>query len=192
MNAPKEYLDMDERELVVRTQGGDRAAMREIYDRYRERVHRLVFYSLDESHAIEDTMQNVFLKIYRALPDFRFEAQLSTWIYRIVVNECLNQNGRRRSDSVPLEAVLGSGEEIDTGEKADERHSRREMSRILRETVMDLPAHLRTVVILRYVEGFSYEQIASVLGCAPGTVASRLARALARMEARLRPLKGIL
>jgi RNA polymerase sigma-70 factor, ECF subfamily len=192
MNVPTEYADIDERELVVRAQRGDRVAMREIYNRYRERVHHLVFYSLDEPHSVEDTLQTVFLKVFRALPGFRSEAQPSTWIYRIVINECLNQNRRRRADSVPLEAILGSGEELDRAEMADERHSRHEMSRIIRESVMDLPTHLRTAVVLRYVEGLSYDQMAAVLGCAPGTVASRLARALARMEARLRPLKGIL
>ena len=192
MNVPTEYAEIDERELVVRAQRGDRDAMREIYNRYRERVHHLVFYSLNEPHAVEDTLQTVFLKVFRGLPGFRSEAQPSTWIYRIVINECLNQNRRRRADSVPLEAILGSGEELDRAEMADERHSRSEMSRIIRESVMDLPTHLRTAVVLRYVEGLSYDQIAAVVGCAPGTVASRLARALARMETRLRPLKGIL
>jgi RNA polymerase sigma-70 factor (ECF subfamily) len=192
MKSQKDYEDLDERAIVLLAQGGERAAQREIYDRYRERLHRVVFYTLDEPLLIEDLLQTIFLKIYRALPQFRFQSSLSTWMYRIAINECLNHNQRRRLDQVPLDAILGSGEEIASEETIDDQHARKEMSRILRQTVMDLPPPLRAVVALRYVEGLSYDEIARALECAPGTVASRLNRALTLMEERLRPIKGLL
>jgi RNA polymerase sigma-70 factor (ECF subfamily) len=166
--------------------------LREIYDRHRDRVHRVVFYSLDEPLLVEDMVQTVFLNIYRALPRFRFQSALSTWIYRIALNECLDHNQRRRVDQVPLDAILGSGEEIDRSEPIDDQHARKEVSRILQQAVQDLPPRLRAVVVLKYVEGLSYDEIAQVLECAPGTVASRLSRALSQMEERLRPLKKLL
>ncbi|MEW6206993.1 MAG: sigma-70 family RNA polymerase sigma factor [Acidobacteriota bacterium] len=192
MKSQKDYPQLDERALILLAQRGDRAAQREIYDRHRDRLHRLVFYSIDDPLAAEDMLQTVFLKIYRALPHFRFESSLSTWTYRIALNECLNHNQRRRADQVPLDAILGSGEEIDPAESVDDQHARREMSRILQQTVRDLPPRLRAVVVLKYVEGLSYDEIAQVTGCAPGTVASRLSRALTRMEERLRPIKKLL
>ncbi len=192
MNSQKDHFPSDERTLVTSAQGGDRAALREIYDRHRDSVHRVIFYWLNEPLLVEDMLQTVFLKIYRALPRFRFEAALSTWIYRIALNECLNHNQRRRMDQVPLDAILGGGEELDSTESIDDQHARREVSRILQQAVMDLPPRLRAVVVLKYVEGLSYDEIARVLECAPGTVASRLSRALSRMEEQLRPLKNLL
>ena len=181
-----------ERELVVRAQEGDRAAFRVLYEQYRERVHNLVYYSLGPREAVEDVVQTIFIKIYRALPGFRFEAGLSTWIYRITLNECQDRKRRRRAEFVPLEAILGSGDELDTGLLPDERHERNERQEIVRQAIMDLPPRMRTVVVLKYMEGLSYEEIAEILGCAPGTVASRLNRSLAELEARLRPLKTLL
>lgn len=192
MKSQKDYSGSDERALVLLAQRGDRAALREIYERHRDRVHRVVFYSLNEQLLVEDMLQTVFLKIYRALPSFRFEAALSTWIYRIALNECLNHNQRQRPKQVPLDAILGSGEEIDPTEPIDDQHARREMSKILQQAVLDLPPRLRSVVVLKYVEGLSYNEIARALECAPGTVASRLSRALIQMEERLRPVKGLL
>ena len=192
MKSQKDYPMFDERALILAAQRGDRAALREIYDRHRDRLHRVVFYSLDEPLLVEDMVQTVFLKIYRALPRFRFQSALSTWIYRIALNECLDHNQRRRVEQVPLDAILGSGEEIDPSESIDDQHARKEVSRILQQAVLDLPPRLRAVVVLKYVEGLSYDEIAQVLECAPGTVASRLSRALSQMEERLRPLKKLL
>jgi RNA polymerase sigma-70 factor (ECF subfamily) len=171
---------------------GDRGAFKVLYDRYRDRVYNLVFYSLGEALWAEDVLQIIFLKIYRGLPGFRYEAALSTWIYRIAVNECQNQLQRRGARHVPLDAILGSEEEFDQSDLPDASQHERERNQILRDAVMDLSPKLRSVVVLKYVEGLPYDEIARVLECAPGTVASRLNRALAELETRLRPLKRIL
>ncbi len=181
-----------ERELVLRAQGGDRAAFKGLYERFRDRVYNLVFYSLGDQLAAEDVIQVIFIKVYRALPGFRFESSLATWIYRITLNECLDQKRRRGGQYVPLEAILGSGDEFDEALRPDERHALNQRQEIVRQAIMELPPKMRAVVALKYLEELSYEEIATVLDCAPGTVASRLNRALARLEARLRPLKRIL
>jgi len=192
MKAQETYSDLEERELVVAAQGGDLAAFKEIYDRFRDRVYNLAYYSFGESLAAEDLLQIVFMKVHRALPTFRFESSLATWIYRIALNECLNQNRRRAAQHVPLEAILGSGDEIDARPTPDDKHMRNQRREIIRQAVMELSPKLRAVVVLKYLEGLSYEEVAAVLECAPGTVASRLNRALAQMEARLRPLRRLL
>jgi RNA polymerase sigma-70 factor (ECF subfamily) len=192
MKSQQRYSDLEERELVVAAQGGDRAAFKEIYDRFRDRVYNLAYYSLGEALAAEDVLQIVFMKVHRGLPGFRFESQLATWIYRIAFNQCLNENRRRGAQHVPLESLLGSGDEIDISSSLDDKHALSERREIIRQAVMELSPKLRTVVVLKYLEGLSYAEVASVLECSPGTVASRLNRALAAMEARLRPLKRLL
>jgi RNA polymerase sigma-70 factor (ECF subfamily) len=185
-------LDFRERELITSAQGGDRAAFKALYDRYRDRVYNLIFYSMGEELASEDILQIVFLKIYRGLPTFRFEASLATWIYRITLNECLNQQQRRGAQYVPFEAILGSDDEFDNAVPPDLQHADRERREIIHRAMMELSPKLRSVVALKYLEGLSYEEIATVLECAPGTVASRLSRGLEQLEARLRPLRRLL
>lgn len=191
-DARQDHLESDERELVALARSGDRVAFHEIYDRYRDRVYRLVFYSLNERLLAEDILQTVFLKIYRGLPYFRMQSSLATWIYRIALNECMNQNRRRNPEHIPLESILGSGEDINTEPAPDDAHARNELQLIVQQTVFDLSPKLRSVVVLKYLEELSYDEIAQVLECSTGTVASRLNRALAEMESRLQPIRRLL
>ena len=192
MNVREMQPDSEERELVDAARREDRGTFKALYERYRDRVYNLAFYSLGEELWAEDVLQIVFLKIYRGLPTFRYEASLSTWIYRIAINECQNQLQRRGAKHVPLDAILDRDEEFDTAQLPDTEQLERERRQILRDAVMDLSPKLRGVVVLKYVEGLSYDEIARVLECAPGTVASRLNRALAELETRLHPLRRIL
>lgn len=182
----------DERETIAAAQRGDRAAFKSLYDRYRDRVYNLIFYSMGDDLCAEDVLQIVFVKVYRGLPRFRSEASFATWIYRITINECLNQQRGRGAPHIPFEALLGSDEELNPGAAADLQHADRERSEIIHRAIMELSPKLRAVVALKYLEGLTYEEIASVLGCSPGTVASRLNRALRELEARLRPLRRLL
>ena len=173
-------------------QAGDMGAFRLLYEAYRDRVYNLAFYSLRDGLWAEDVLQVVFLKIHRGLPGFRYESSLATWIYRITMNELQNQQQRRRARYLPLEAILGSDDECDADSQPDLEQAANQRREIIGLTVSELSPKLRAVVLLKYFEGLSYDEIAAVLGCAPGTVASRLNRALAELEARLRPLKPIL
>jgi RNA polymerase sigma-70 factor (ECF subfamily) len=177
---------------VRAVQRGDSTSFKQLYDRYRDQVYNLAYYSLGEGLWAEDVLQIIFLKVYRGLGDFRFESTLSTWIYRIALNECMNQQRSRRPNAVPLEAILGSDDELDLGPRPDYRHDQNQRDEVIHQAIMELPPKLRTVIALKYLDGLSYEEIAAVLQCAPGTVASRLSRALSQLEARLRPLKRIL
>jgi RNA polymerase sigma-70 factor (ECF subfamily) len=192
MKVRESQPDFEERATVIAAQQGDRDAFKALYERYRDRVYNLIFYSMGDEITAEDVLQIVFVKIYRGLPNFRFEASLATWIYRIALNECLNQQRRRGAQHIPFEALLGSDEELDSGAAADLQHAEGERREIVHRAVMELSPKLRAVVALKYLEGLSYEEIASVLECSPGTVASRLNRALSELEARLRPLRRLL
>ena len=107
MKVRESQPDFDERATVIAVQQGDRDAFRELYERYRDRVYNIIFYSIGDELRAEDVLQIVFVKIYRGLPSFRFEASLATWIYRIALNESLNQQRGRRAQHIPFEALLG-------------------------------------------------------------------------------------
>ena len=192
MKVRDSQADFEERATIIAAQQGDREAFKFLYERYRDRVYNLIFYSTGDESAAEDVLQIVFVKIYRGLPNFRFQASLATWIYRITLNECLNQRRGRGAQQIPFEALLGSDEDLDSGPAADLLHAESERREIIHRAVMELSPKLRAVVALKYLEGLSYEEIASVLECSPGTVASRLNRALSELEARLRPLRRLL
>lgn len=186
------HSEVEERGLVDAVQAGDRAAFKAIYDEYQERIYNLIYYAIGDRAAAQDVLQIVFLKVYRGLVGFRFESRLSTWIYRIAINECQNQNRRHGYEHVPFEAVLGTGDELDGTAPPDELHLTEERREIIGDALLTLGPNLRTAVVLRYLDGLSYQEIAAVLDCSPGTVASRLSRALTQLEERLRPLRRLL
>jgi RNA polymerase sigma-70 factor (ECF subfamily) len=172
-----------ERSAVLAARDGDEAAFRELYEAYRDPVWTLVLSLVGDPLQAQDILQNVFFKAFRGLGGFRFQSGLYTWIYRIALNECRNHLGRKDAPLLPLEAILGRREEIDWARAADRSDACRAA---LREAVMQLPFKMREVVVLKYVGGLSYSEMSRVLRCPPGTVASRLNRALAELEARLR------
>ena len=176
-----------ERDLIVAARRGDEEAFRELYLAYREPVWNLVVALVGDPVQAQDVLQNVFFKAFRGLPGFRFRSCLFTWLYRIARNECRNHVRGRGVACLPLGAVLGSRAEIDGRLVTDAERERRAA---LRRAVAGLPFKMREVVVLKYVEDLSYKEMSAVLGCPAGTVASRLARALAELEARLGPSGG--
>ncbi len=181
-----------EQSLVLAAQRGDAAAFQELYDAYRERVYSLALYSTGDGSHAQDLVQAVFLSIFKGLGSFRFQSSFSTWVYRIAHNECQNYHRRCRANFVPLEAILGGSDEIDPKPISDAQRARQECQSIIQQALMQLPFQMREAVVLRYIEGLSYEEISKVLGCAPGTVASRLSRALTELEERVRPFRRFL
>lgn len=171
--------------LVASARNGDEAALREIYRTYREPVWALAVSLMGDPLQAQDVVQVVFFKVFRGLAGFRRRSSLYTWITRIARNECRSCLRRRQAPAVPLEAILGSRFEADGDRDSADRQARADL---LRDAVGRLPFKLREVVVLKYQEDLSYEEIGTILRCPPGTVASRLNRALAELEARLRPL----
>ena len=183
---------MNELELIQQLRAGDELAFKSLVENYQDLVYNTALGVVQNSEDAEDVAQEVFIQVFRSIDQFKGDARLSTWIYRITLNECLNQQRGRGAQHIPFEALLGSDEELDTGAAADLQHAEGERREIVHRAVMELSPKLRAVVALKYLDGLSYEEIASVLECSPGTVASRLNRALSELEARLRPLRRLL
>ena len=177
-----------ERSLVLAALRGDEAAFRELYEVYREPLWTLINSLVRDPLQAQDVLQNVFFKAFRGLGGFRFQSCLFTWIYRIAHNECRNHLRKRGLPLIPLGAIIGSRDEIDVAEVPDRPDG---CQAALRSAVMELPFKMREVIVLKYMEDLSYKEMSRILGCPPGTVASRLNRALAELEERMRPFRGL-
>ena len=184
--------DAEDVELVVRTQNGEREAFSELVRRYHLRIHNTIYGLVGERDDADDLSQEAFLKAYRSLPSFRGRSQFFTWIYRIAVNcalDWMKAQGRRRD--VPLEADLPAPVESLDGvfrqpEAPDVRVRRRELQNALEQALAALAPVYRSALVLRELDGLTYEEIAQILGCSVGTVKSRLFRARVQMQDLLR------
>jgi RNA polymerase sigma-70 factor (ECF subfamily) len=179
--APAVAMDRD-RVLVQAARRGDEAAIGEIYRAYRGPVLSLIVSLTGDPVQAQDLLQIVFFRAFRGLAGFRFRSTLLTWIYRIARNECRDHLKRRRAPAVPLEDIVGSRYEADRARGPEAGPTAAEA---VRNAVLELPFKMREVVVLKYQQDLSYDEMSRVLGCPPGTVASRLNRALAELGSRL-------
>jgi len=175
-------LEGSERELVNACRRGERDAFRTLFETYKNKVYSVALrFSGDEAAAM-DIAQDTFVKLFSCIRDFRGEAGFETWVYRMVVNSCLDRRRReKRWMPVADEFMATLRAQGDTLAEI----LRNELSRRVRAAVDRLSPELRVVIILRYTEGLAYDQIAEVLGCSAGTVASRLSRAHKKLQKRL-------
>jgi RNA polymerase sigma-70 factor, ECF subfamily len=174
--------------LLAACRRGDREAFRELFEVYQGRVYSVALHYTGEQAAARDITQQVFLKLFTRLAQFREEAEFTTWLYRLVANTCLDEKRRGRR-FVPIDEC---GETLPPAsrESAEESYSRREVSARVQAAIRELKPKLRLVILLKYVEGMSYEEIARALGCSPGTVASRLNRGHKALAGKLAGWRG--
>jgi RNA polymerase sigma-70 factor (ECF subfamily) len=175
---------VQEAELVARLRRGDLRAFEELVITYQHRVFGVALRMLGNRAEAEEIAQETFLRAHRALPEFRGEARLGTWLYAIASRLCLNRLAtpeRRlaRADDAALAAA--PGHEPDAAAALE----RSELEAAVRDAIAALPDERRIVVILRDLEGLSYEEIGEVLDLEPGTVRSRLHRARMDLKAKL-------
>jgi len=170
----------DDLPLIDRFKGGDQSAFEELVLKYQDRIYNLCRHMLGNTHEAEDAAQDTFLKAYVKLKDFKPEASLYTWLYRIAVNTCLDYKKRPLWESLLRKA--GEDEEYILEPLADEPspeklYESKQLGLALRKSLGKLSLKLRTVIILKEIEGLSYEEIADILDVSIGTVKSRISRA---------------
>jgi RNA polymerase sigma-70 factor (ECF subfamily) len=176
-------------EIITSCRSGDREAFRVLYDLYKDRVYSisLYFFHCDQAVA-SDVTQQVFLKLMTRIGQFRGDAEFSTWLYRLVVNTCMDTARRRKSHTEITDRSLT---EIFAGPGSpEEDYARAQQASSVRAAVAALPPKFRIAVLLRYFNDLSYEQMAKALDCSMGTVASRLSRGHKILAERLRDLVG--
>jgi RNA polymerase sigma-70 factor, ECF subfamily len=175
--------------VIAACQQGDRAAFQLLFETYKDKVFSIAVYSTGGDRALaEDVTQQIFLKLFTAIQQFRGDSEFTTWLYRLVVNACLDEKRRGRR-------LLPWGETVDL-KKAGERkpqekqYARREVAEAVQHAINELKPKFRLPILLKYIEGLSYEEIASVMGCSKGTVASRLNRGHSQLAKRLSHLNN--
>jgi RNA polymerase sigma factor RpoE len=202
---PRDYREgrgMSERDidqqLVGRAQQGDKHAFELLVSKYQRKLGRLLSRFIRDAGEVEDVTQEAFIKAYRALPTFRGDSAFYTWLYRIGINTAKNYlaaSGRRAPTSTNYDA-----EEADAFEDGDQLRDlntpenllmSKQIAQSVNQSMDRLPEELKAAIMLREIEGMSYEDIAKIMGCPIGTVRSRIFRAREAISEQLRPLLDI-
>jgi RNA polymerase sigma-70 factor (ECF subfamily) len=193
--SPSEDSDL---QLVERTVAGDQRAYELLVIKYQRRIERLIGRMVRDADLVQDIAQETFIRAYRALHQFRGDAQFYTWLYRIAVNTAKKSLMELKRDPVMTESALKSVDDDDetsrrdnelTAESTPESElAAREIAAAVNAAMEALPEDLRQAVTLREIEGLSYEEIAEAMNCPIGTVRSRIFRAREAISARVKPL----
>ena len=186
-----EYRTQNDEELVRLGQAGDTKAFDELVDRYRDKVFRLSFKILRHEDDAAEAMQDAFLSAFRGLKNFKIESTFSTWLYRIATNAALMKYRKRRDGHVSLEQSQSSNEDAEPMQLTDwstqpvQDLLDSETRDVMEEGIQRLSEELRTVFVLRDVEGLSNTEVAEVLHLSVAAVKSRLHRARLELRGRL-------
>ncbi|MEF3081707.1 RNA polymerase sigma factor RpoE [Luteimonas sp. SMYT11W] len=189
----QERIQLDE-ELVKRVQAGDTAAFDLLVRKYQHRIAALIGRYVSDWSEVQDVAQETFIRAYRALGNFRGDAQFYTWLHRIAVNTAKNHlvahNRRPPTDDIDVEDAehFDSGIRLRDSDTPERELMRQQLEQTVMRAVEALPEELRVAINLREVDGLSYDEIAERMGCPIGTVRSRIFRAREAIDRELRPL----
>jgi len=181
-------------ELVEQAKKGGMKAFELLVNRYQQRVANVIAKFIRDRDEIQDVAQEVFIKVFRALPKFRGDSSFYTWIYRIAVNTSKNHlvSKSRRIQNTQLEfeeaESFANNEDQRNLDTPDAVYARGELEKTMAKAIDALPGELKSAIIMREVDGLSYEAIAAQMDCPIGTVRSRIFRARDAIDQALRPL----
>lgn len=183
--------------LVERAAAGDQRAYELLVIKYQRRIERLIGRMVRDVDLVQDIAQETFIRAWRALHQFRGDAQFYTWLYRIAVNTAKKTLLSMKRDPLVVEAALHSADDDETSRRENEpiaestpesELAAREVAEAVNAALQALPPDLRQAVTLREIEGLSYEEIAEAMNCPIGTVRSRIFRAREAISAKVKPL----
>lgn len=169
---------MEERQLIERAIRGDAGAFNELMSAQERRMFAVAMRMFGNKEDAEDCLQDAMLRIYRAISGFKFQSSFSTWVYRVTMNTCLDELRKRKGKpNTSLDGLLDAGWMPTDGADTPEQHAlRSEVRGSVYGFIRELPDDMRAAVVLRDVQGLSYEDIASALDTNVGTVKSRISR----------------
>jgi RNA polymerase sigma-70 factor (ECF subfamily) len=195
---PSLPADSSDLQLVERTVAGDQRAYELLVIKYQRRIERLIGRMVRDADLVQDIAQETFIRAYRALHQFRGDAQFYTWLYRIAVNTAKKALMDLKRNPVISENALRGGDDDDETSRVDNELTTeetpetvlaaQEIAQVVNAAMEALPEDLRQAVTLREIEGLSYDEISVVMNCPIGTVRSRIFRAREAISAKVRPL----
>jgi RNA polymerase sigma-70 factor (ECF subfamily) len=180
--------------LVERVQRGEKSAFDVLVLRYQHKVLKLIMRYIRDTMEAEDVAQEAFIKAYRALPGFRGDSAFYTWLYRIAINTAKNALVSSKRRPIDYDLDLQDPDQYDAQARLrdDETPEHLVLTEEIRQTVngamAELPEDLKTAIVLREIDGLSYEEIAAAMDCPVGTVRSRIFRAREAIDRKLRPI----
>ena len=202
MKNPREYFqknkykNSDTSDLVINAQSGDNLAMDELIRRYESYIYMRLYQLDPQNENIKDLMQDVMLRVARSLKNLKNPKRFQSWLSQIITNIFFDElrKKRRKLNTVSLDSFFSEEEESSKTEKElecpkdspDKCSENSEMKRIIRRAISELEEPYRAVIMLRELQGFSYDEIASATGASVGTVKSRIARARQKLQTKLK------
>jgi RNA polymerase sigma-70 factor (ECF subfamily) len=174
--------------IIEACKAGDRQAFHTLFESYKDRVYSIAFHFSGEDSLAKDITQQVFLKLFTSISQFRYDSEFTTWLYRIVANACVDEQRKNRrfvpfTQGIEVKNLMVRGSQ-------EESFAKRQVSDSVRTAISGLSPKLRLPILLKYIEGLSYEEIAETLGCSIGTVSSRLNRGHKALARKLEHLRG--
>ncbi|HUV65832.1 MAG TPA: sigma-70 family RNA polymerase sigma factor [Sedimentisphaerales bacterium] len=181
------HQDPSDADLMARLAKGDVSPIGDLAHRHQGRVLELAFRTLGHWDLAEDVAQETFLRVYRAAKTYQPQARFTTWLYRIVVNLCLDEQRRRARTALPLEAVAPEGLPASQANPAEKK----EFAELVRAAVQELPNRQRLALVLHRYDGLSHTEISEITGWSESAVESLLVRAYANLREKLAKLKNL-
>jgi RNA polymerase sigma-70 factor (ECF subfamily) len=180
-------VNLNEMELISRCQKGDQEALKAIFDQYHKKVYRIAYGVVREREEAFDIVQEVFIKLYRSIRNFKGKSKFYTYLYRMTMNTAIDYTRKRgRSLFSSLEEMEGFEPSDGVEKRPDSIFLHKELEGRVKVALEKLPADQRMALIFREVEGLSYQEMAEAMGCSIGTVMSRLHYARKRVQEFLR------
>lgn len=165
---------MEERDLILKCQNKDLTAFENLISQYENSIYNLCFYVLKNREDALDASQEACIKVYKSISNFRGNSKISTWIYRITYNTCMDYIKKRKDNCISYEEAAVYE---DSKNKVEAIYEKLELKKLVKKCILKLNEDYRTVIILRDINGLSYQEISEILGLEMGTVKSRISRA---------------
>ena len=180
-----QILSIDDDYSIIRQfVDGDKSVFQILVKRHKEKVRNIIYITMNNSSLVDDIAQDVFITVYKNLKHFRFESQFTTWLYRITVNRC--KDYLRKMNVRKIFFPIEEGSEVAEYPTPIEDN---DVLKIVMDAISKLPVKLRMPLILKDIEGFSYQEISETLKCEMGTVKSRIFRGREKLKEILQPLE---
>jgi RNA polymerase sigma-70 factor (ECF subfamily) len=184
---------MKDTELFLKFKNGDKTAFRKLVEKYQSSVINTCYRFLRNKQEAEETAQEVFLKVYLSLESYKPQANFSTWLFKIVVNLCLNKLRDKRKKGF-FKKDFSNREPISEDQdvpapkenQPDYTFEQKELKKIIKEAIDSLPEKQRNVILLSQYEGFSYQEMAKILDCSVSAIESRLFRGKENLKKKLK------
>lgn len=171
--------------LIEKFKLGEEKAFTELIQKHKDKVKNLIYLTLGDVDYVDDISQDVFISVYHKLAEFRFESKFTTWLYRITVNKCRDYLRKKR-----VRSIFVSINDTDYERSSKANSDNIDIPTMVRKAIDKLPEKLKSPLVMRDIDGFSYQEIAEKLECEVGTIKSRIFRARESLRIILEPYRS--